>query len=158
MSYDQYLSDDVQREVEALFYDHPYIDTHINNLEEQLKELDEDAIGSIGAASFASINVKTNEIHDSTGAAAMRLVADNHVKESIQEQIKYYKHIKKSTERILSFLEKHFFVEKSLVELYYFKRLKPDEIGRRLDLSQHSVTNLRKRAIFRAAELLGMIR
>lgn len=152
-----YLSDDVQREVEALFYDYPYIDTHIGNLGKQLKEAEEDVIGSIGASFVSIVGSKTNKAHDSTSTAAIRLV-DNRVKESIQAQIDYYRGIKKSTERILSFMGKYFANEKKFIELYYFKRLRPAEIARRLDLTQHSITNLRKRAIFRAAEMRGLIR
>ena len=64
-----YLSDDVQREVEALFYDYPHIATHIGNLGKQLKEAEEDVIGSIGASFVSIVGSKTNKAHDSTSTA-----------------------------------------------------------------------------------------
>ena len=158
MSYylDNYLPKEKRQEIESLFYDYPYVDIHIQNLEQQLKELDEDIIGNPGT-SVVVLSRKGSGTNDRTGTAALKLADSNHARKSIQQQIKYYNRIKQRLDRVVSFFNRYFFEESKFIELYYFKRFKPAEIGRQLDLSTHNITRLKNKVVQRTAEILGVI-
>jgi RinA family phage transcriptional activator len=146
-----------EKEIEAQLYDSPFYGQAIEDFTRQLAEIRERIIGNPGT-SIVSFSGKTNNVNDRTGSAAVKL-ADNPAVHTIERDLRRYRRLKTSTERILNFLEKYgFAAEKRFIELYYFERKRIAAISKDLNMGEKTLYRFRKKVLYRIGQLKGMIR
>ena len=141
--------------LELQLYDYPYYDIAIKDLQEQVQQLKDDYISDSGK-SFIELEGRSNDPSDRTGNSASQIADIEELPQAqhLFKSIEKYRRFKASTERIVDNLSNE---DREFVELFYFERLKTEDLCNLLAISERNMYHRKKAVLKRIAMLKGWL-
>lgn len=131
--------------LESILNQYKFIKVQINNLKIELKNCALDGIGAIDySRDKLSNSYKISSIVENLA------FTENKEKEMIEKELHYLEYLKEKTDNALELLNSR---DKKIIELRYIEKVRSYEIARRFDLSEASVSKIRKKAISKMNKL-----